>query len=117
MNTKNKIISLLFFFLSISICGIAQNTFENSKVTAEQIIGKYIKYVTINNTTVIEIDTVAIKNLLKEEIKPVIDAFDEFISEQKLMRKQFTQQDSIKNDSIMRLNERIQISEKSMRYI
>ena len=118
MNAKCKKPLLLFFFLSMSICGIAQITIEKSKLTAEQIqiIEKYFKYeITNNYYTIIEIDTLSIRNIVKEEIKPVKDAFDEFIREQKLIRdKQLSQKDSIYNDSIMRLNERIQISENAL---
>ena len=72
MIVKRGKIFLLLFFVSVSICGIAQNNF-NAGVTAKEIIGHY----TINNYSV---DTVLIKiimeKLTREQTEQVIEAIN-----------------------------------------
>jgi len=86
MNTRNRKFLLLFFCVLISISGIAQNTFLNSTVTAEQIIEKLVKqYITHNHydnsTTIIQqIDTLLIESIVRKEIEPLIKIISEFIN-------------------------------------
>ena len=83
MTLQHKKTFLLFFFVSISVCGIAQNIF-NAKVTAEKVIEHY--YENYNVTYENYVDTAFIEktmeNLTRKQIEQVIEVITDLFKEE-----------------------------------
>lgn len=80
---KYKDFPLFVFFLFIHINSIAQIVIKDSNVKVMgDMIGKYFKHTTVNyETYATQVDTTALRNIVREEMESVIIAFKSEIQE------------------------------------
>lgn len=104
----------IIFLLFCSFSGMAQVQIGRDAINST-IIGKYTKNVTDNNTTIIQTDSVAIKNISRKEAEVLINALNEEMNNTNLAISQLRQDVTANSSQIFTLEQRMLAYEDARR--